>query len=156
MRLAGLEVNEQPKSMIRNPTTKHHSVYFKEKNIILSLAIKGIVSFLPTRKPSQEEYLNIRTRLELTPPFTEWDLHNPSYGISESCMLDHDGNIKNNINILEDSTLESPEMVTCEVGVISIMMSISPTLEPWYLSSDLEGEFGICGVSSGEKKYPIT
>ena len=36
------------------------------------------------------------------------------------------------------------------------MTSISPTLEPWSLSSDLEGEFGICGVSSGKKKYPIT
>ena len=36
------------------------------------------------------------------------------------------------------------------------MTSISPTLEPRSLSSDLEGEFGICGVLSGEKKYPIT
>ena len=43
MRLAGLEVNEQPKFMTRNPTTKQHSVYFKENDIRLSLAIKGIV-----------------------------------------------------------------------------------------------------------------
>ena len=70
MRLSGLEVNEQPKFMTRNPTTKHHSVYFKENNIRLPLAIKVKASFLPTRKPSQEEYLNIRTRLELTPTFT--------------------------------------------------------------------------------------
>ena len=63
MRLAGLEVNEQPKFMTRNPTTKHHSVYFKDNDIILPLTIKGIVSFLPTRNPTQEEYLNIRTRL---------------------------------------------------------------------------------------------
>ena len=54
MRLAGLEVNYQPKFMTRNPTTKHHSVYFNENDIILPLAIKGIVSFLPTMKPSQE------------------------------------------------------------------------------------------------------
>ena len=53
MRLAGLEVNEQPKFMTINPTTKYHSVYLKENNIILPLAIKGIVSFLPTRKPIQ-------------------------------------------------------------------------------------------------------
>ena len=65
MRLDVLEVNEQPKSMTRNPTTNHHLVYFKENDIRLPLAIKGIVSFLPTRKPTQEEYLNIRTRLEL-------------------------------------------------------------------------------------------
>ena len=53
MRLAGLEVNEQPKFMTRNPTNKNHSVYFKENDIRLPLAINGIVSFLPTRKPTQ-------------------------------------------------------------------------------------------------------
>ena len=63
MRLAGLELNEQTKFMTRNPTMKHHSIYFKENDIRIPLAIKGIVSFLPTRKPSQEEYLNITTRL---------------------------------------------------------------------------------------------
>ena len=71
-------------------------------------------------------------------------------------MLDHDGNINSNIDIPEDPNVENPAMGTCEVGVISIMTSISPTLEPWSLSSDLEREFGICGVLSGEKKYPIT
>ena len=53
--LSGLEVNEQSKFMTRNPTTKHHYVYLKENNIRLLLAIKGIVSSLPTRNPSQEE-----------------------------------------------------------------------------------------------------
>ena len=132
--------------MTINPTTKHHLFYFKDNDIRLPLAIKGIVSFLLTRKPSQEEYLNIGARLELTPTFTEWDPHNTSYGISENCMLDHDDNINCNINITEDSTVENPEMGTCEVGVGSIMTSISHTLEPWSVSSDLEGEFGICGV----------
>ena len=119
--------------MTRNPTTKHHSVYFKENNIRLPLAIKGIVSFLPTKKPTQEEYLKIRTRLELTPQFTEWDPHNPSYGISKNCMLDHDGNINSKINNPEDPTVEHPAIVTCKVGVSSIMTSISPTLGPWSL-----------------------
>ena len=54
MRLAGLELNEQPKFMTINPTTKHYSVYFKENNIRLPLAIKGIVSFFLTIKTTQE------------------------------------------------------------------------------------------------------
>ena len=29
MRLAGLEVNEKPKFMTRNPTTNHHYIFFK-------------------------------------------------------------------------------------------------------------------------------
>ena len=36
MRLDGLEVNEQPKFMTRNPTTKNHSIYFKENDIRLN------------------------------------------------------------------------------------------------------------------------
>ena len=155
MRLAGLEVNEQPKFMTRNPTTKHHLVYFKENYIILPLVIKGIVSFLLTRKPTQEEYLNIGTRLDLTPPFTEWEPHNPSYSISDFSMIEHDGNINSNINTPEDPTVKNPSIVTCEVLVRSIVTFISPTLEPWSLSNELEGEFEICGVLSGEKKYPI-
>ena len=71
-------------------------------------------------------------------------------------MMDHDGNINSNLNIPEDPNVENPAMRTYEVGVSSIMTSVSPTLEPWSLSSDLEGGFWICGVSSGEKKYPIT
>ena len=54
MRLAGLEVNEQPKFMTRNQTTKQHLVYFKENKIRIPLEIKGIVLFIQTRKPSQE------------------------------------------------------------------------------------------------------
>ena len=91
----------------------------------------------------------------MTHPFTEWDPHNPSYRIRENVMLDHDGNINSNINNTEDSSVENPAIGTCEVGVSSIMTSISPTLEPWSLSNDLGGEFGICGVSLVDKKYPM-
>ena len=116
--------------MTSKPMTKHHSVYFKENDIRLPLAIKCIVSFLTPRKTTQEEYLNIRTRLELTPTFTEWDIHNPSYGISGNFMLEHDGKINSNINTPEYPTVENPTIGTCEVEVSSIMTSISPTLEP--------------------------
>ena len=43
MRLAITEVHELPKFMTRNATTKHCSVYFKENDIRISLAIKGIL-----------------------------------------------------------------------------------------------------------------
>ena len=73
--------------------TKHHSIYFIDADIRLPLAIKAKLPFLLTRKPTHREYLDIETRLELTPPFTEWDPHNPSYGISEFFMVYHGSNI---------------------------------------------------------------
>ena len=102
----------------------------KERKKRTPLAIKGIESFLLTKKPTQEENLIIETRLELTPPFTEWEPHNYSYGISKNYMLEHDGNINSNIKTPEDSTVENPAIGTCKVAVIKIITSISPTLEP--------------------------
>ena len=74
---------------------------------------------------------------------------NRRYKTNDRMLRYHDGNFNSNLNIPEDPTVENTAMGICEVGVRSIMMSVSPTLEPWSLSSDLEGEFGICGVSSG-------
>ena len=54
MRIVGLEVNYQPKFMTRNPTNKNRLVYFKENDVRLPLAIKGILSFLLTRNLTQE------------------------------------------------------------------------------------------------------
>ena len=142
MRLAGVEVNEQPKFMKRYPTTKHHSVYLPNDDLRLPLSIKGIVSYLPTQKPSRKEYLDIETRLELTPPLSEWDPHNLSYGISEHCMLDHDGNIATTRDPDEakNAILRNVNNAEIhEVGVSSIIAEISPTLEPLSLSTDLEG-----------------
>lgn len=150
MRLAGLEVNEQPKFMTRKPTICHHSLYFPSKDIRLPLSIKGIVSYLHTRKPTLNEYSNIETHLELTPPFSEWDPHNPSYGVSENSMLDYEGNI----NTPKDNQEEEEGIGV--VGVSSIMTEISSTLEPWSLSSALKGTYGISGVKSGKIRYAIT
>ena len=50
MPLYGLELNEQSKFMKRNSTTNQYSIYIKDNDIRLPLAIKGIVSFLLTRK----------------------------------------------------------------------------------------------------------
>ena len=93
MMLVGVEVNKQPKFITRHPTIKYHSVYFLNDDLMIPLTTKGIVSYVPTRKPSHREYMDIDTQLELTPPFLKWDPHNPSYGISENCVLDHDGDV---------------------------------------------------------------
>ena len=132
IKLAGIEVNKQLKFMTTNPTTKHQSIYLPSDDLRLLLLIKGILSYLPTRKSSHEEYLNQETRLELTPPFSEWNSHNLSYGISENCMLDHNDNIATvrNLAMDVDATVGNiSEKITQEVGVGSIMTAILPTLE---------------------------
>ena len=139
--LAGVEGNKQPKFMNQQPTTKHHSVFFPNDNICLPLSIKGILSYLPTRKPILAEYNKIETQLELTPPFTEWNPHKPSYGISENCMLDYDGNIIVPHEQKDVNVLPTRDENKVEVGVSSIMTDISEIFEPWSLSRVLEGTY---------------
>ena len=97
LRLAGLHVNEEPKFMASNPTLDHHSISAPDSNIRFPMALNGIISHLPTRRPTQEEVnqhnLTLKRYIELTPGFSQWNPHNPSYGTQENCMMDYHGNI---------------------------------------------------------------
>ena len=83
IRLAGLEVNEEPKFMAKIPTIEHHSISVPGSQIRFPLAITGIISYLPTRIPTELEIisrdLNPELWIEITPMLTEWDPHNQSY-----------------------------------------------------------------------------
>ena len=73
------------------------------------------------------------------------------------CILDHDGNINTpRESVVDDNVITVHDNGTYEVEVSSIMTSISPTLESWFLSSDLKGKFEVSGLPSGEKHYPTT
>ena len=97
LRLAGLHVNEEPKFMASHPTLDHHSISIPDSDIRFHMALNGIISYLPTRRPTKEEvtHRNLAPErcVELTPGFSEWNPHNPSYGNQENCMMDYHGNI---------------------------------------------------------------
>ena len=60
MRLAGLEVNECPKFLARQPTDRHHAIYFPQEELLLPLKLDGIISYLPVCTPDgklEEEQL---------------------------------------------------------------------------------------------------
>ena len=49
MRLAGLEVNECAKFLVKSPKIHHHSIYFPEDKFRIPLFLAGITSYSPTR-----------------------------------------------------------------------------------------------------------
>ena len=95
MRIAGLEVDECPKFLSKNPTESNHSIFFPDEDLRIPLLIEGIISYIPTRKPSLEEY-NERAGdyLLLTPNLPDWNPHSDVYKDQEYGMLDYNGNIK--------------------------------------------------------------
>ncbi len=52
--------------------TSSHSIEFKAENIKLPLLLKGIISFLPVRMPTQEE-VDLCTTLEATAENVDWE-----------------------------------------------------------------------------------
>ena len=55
MRLAGIEVDECPKFLAKDPTDRNHSLFFPDADVRIHLQLEGIVSYLPTRKPMKDE-----------------------------------------------------------------------------------------------------
>ena len=95
LRLAGITVKECPKFLASTPTKEHHSLHFSEQDLRIPLQLEGIISYLPTRLPSQDE-INDSTlpTLHFTPLFDEWDPHTSTYSEQELAMTNFRGDVK--------------------------------------------------------------
>ena len=68
MRLAGLEIDECLKFLSRNPSDNNHSMYFPIPNIRIPFQIEGIISYIPTRRPSDKELIEMEGSYLLISP----------------------------------------------------------------------------------------
>lgn len=93
MRLAGLKIDECPKFLSDNPNEGNHSVYCPELVFRIPLHLDGIISFIPTRRPSKRELEELDS-IDLTPNVPVWDPHDTVYSEQESSMLNYRGEIK--------------------------------------------------------------
>ena len=95
MRLAGLEVDECPKFLAKEPREENHSIRFPSSDMRIHLKLEGIISYLPTRCPSPEELEQYSGEyLQLTPNTPDWDPSNTSFQHQEESMVDFDGNLR--------------------------------------------------------------
>jgi len=95
MRLAGLQVDECPKFLALKPTVETHSLYFLTEDLRFPFQIEGIVSYLPTRKPDDDEIEKYRgAYLLLNPNLSTWNPHSNLYRDQEHTMLDYRGELK--------------------------------------------------------------
>ena len=165
MRLAGLEVNECAKFMVKRPSITNHSIYFPEEKFRIPLLLSGITSYVPTRATIGNE-LDELDFLELTPQSNSWDPHSDIYRDQEDAMLDYKGDLK------ERSTggnhLISAAKGMAEMGTHMISSVLHRSLDPQLLSDDLmhrrycsnveAGSFGetaqnISGITTKKSDY---
>lgn len=58
MRMNGLEVDDVPKHLAKDPTKTTYSIYIPEQDIHIPLAMRCVISCLPVRKPTVHEIEN--------------------------------------------------------------------------------------------------
>ena len=92
MREAGIDVNDMPKIHVKEATTEHHSIYFSEHDLRVPLALWGIFSYFPSRKPSNNDLRDCEFIL-LTPDGPDWNPHSDAYARNEESFLDWRGDL---------------------------------------------------------------
>ena len=75
-----VQVNDEPKFMVPTPTDNNHAIvvsgiYQDQQTINIPLSIKGVISYLPSLKPTRGEYEGSEPdfRIEMTVEEPEWD-----------------------------------------------------------------------------------
>ena len=96
MRLAGVELNECPKFLAKQPSLDHHSLFFPQEQLRIPLLLTGIVSYVPICTPSHSDAECLPT-LELTPQVSHWDPHNTNYQDQEDAMTNYKGELRNHV-----------------------------------------------------------
>ena len=92
IRLTGHEVDECPKFMCKQPTNKSHAITINDSKLIVPLFFKGITSYIPTRKPTVEEFNNCKY-IDTTSNTSDWNSHDMDYAEQESYMIDYRGEL---------------------------------------------------------------
>ena len=91
MREAGVEVNDTPKIQCDGPSATDHSIYFKETDFRIMMQLRGIFSYFPTSRPTEEEMMASDDVYLLTP--TTFNPHCDSFARNEENITDWQGNI---------------------------------------------------------------
>lgn len=110
MREAGVQVNEVAKIHAKNPSVEDHSIYFEDEQLRIPLALWGIFSYFPTRKPVEDDN-ELSDTLLITPDSPDWNPHSDVFARNEESFLDWRGDIvqprHRNTILLDDSDAQA-------------------------------------------------
>eukprot|EP00978_Attheya_sp_CCMP212_P035962 scaffold159681_cov67-Attheya_sp.AAC.1 len=97
LRMNDVWIDECPKFLHPNPTDTTHAIKFSgvdgEEDYVVPLALHGVTSYFPTRKPTESEWVNCQ-QLELTTKGPGWDPHDTQFSEQENALLDDSGQLR--------------------------------------------------------------
>ena len=149
IRLTGHEVDECPTFMCKQPTTKSHAITISDPELIIPLSLKGITSYIPTRKPTVEECKTCKY-IDITPNTSDWNPHDMDYAEQESCMIDYRGELVSPTTIkqslLESQVIASTMMIKDDridhnIELSMILSSVESSCNPMLLSEKVVSRY---------------
>ena len=84
-REAGIIVNERAKIHSEDPTEEDHTIQCRKTGLFITMELRSIFSYFPTRKPDEEDILE-GVDVVVTPKGLEWDPYDASYAENESAL----------------------------------------------------------------------
>ena len=142
IRLIGHQVDEYPKFICKKPTINTHTISINDSELIILLSIKGIASYIPTRKSTVEESKTCQY-IDLTPNTSDWNPHDMHYVDQKSCMIYYRGELVSSIRIkdsLVDSQVisgtitKSEDQIDYDIEVSMIISLVESSCNPILLS----------------------
>jgi len=118
-------IHDTPNFLTQNPTVASHAITVPDPDkpgqlLHLPLALDGVTSYLPVRKPTADEFRSGNfARIDLTSQHLTWDPSDPNFATQESNTMDKDGEIYNR-NPTPDQTLVISSMSSLAVDTADI------------------------------------
>ena len=147
MRDNDVRVNDEPKSLVLNPTDDHHAILVppndgQEEYLRIPLALHGVTSYFPTRKPTRQEYeaCDMDQILHLTSESLEWDPKSKHFQEQEEAMLDSDGHLKEEAQRFGNNDTHLQRKIPDSKRIVSAIRSeVEPYVEQpsWELGTAL-------------------
>jgi hypothetical protein len=150
-RLNNVQVHEGPQFLLENPTDLSHSIYFPKKNLKLHLQLDGVISYLPVRKPSPEEFRNVH-KVNLTYDNPIWDPYLTDFPCQEEKYTDSKG-----VLVTSQSGHANIQMVLSHKITVSVVLSsISVSLNEQHFVEALEKTCIVSVAQSLNYRYRVT
>ena len=93
VRMNDIKVDKTLKFLTKNPTDIMHAISGMDADgiqVTIPLSLKGVTSYFPTRKPTEEEFNSI-PQFDLTYEAPIWDPHSEIFKQQEQALLDSKG-----------------------------------------------------------------
>ena len=90
------KLDDKPKFLTEDPTNESHAISCEDNTgplINITLELKGVTSYFPTRKPTKHEFDNC-PRIELTYLTPEWDPRSTTFQEQEEALMDNNGKLQ--------------------------------------------------------------